>query len=51
MANFGSYHFLKDPLSSLRQFLTTESSLKIMTNALYFMLKALLVLEILAFLS
>ena len=51
MANFGSYHFFKGPLSGLRQFLTNESSLKMMTNALYFMLKALFVLEIFAFLS
>ena len=51
MENFGSYDFLKVPLSSLRQFLTTETSLKMMTNALYFMLKALFVFEIFAFLS
>ena len=51
MANFGSYHFLKDPLSGLRQFRTTESPLKLMTNALYFILTALFVLEIFAFLS
>ena len=36
---------------SLRQFLTSESPLKMMKNAFYFMLKALFVLEILAFLS
>ena len=35
----------------LRHFLTAETSLKIMKNALYFMLKALFVLEIFSFLS
>ena len=35
--------------SSLRQFLATENSLKIMKNAFYFTLKALLVLKILDF--
>ena len=33
---------IKGPLSGLRQFLTIESRLKIMENAFYFMLKALL---------
>ena len=51
MGDFGSYHFLKVPLSGLRQFLTTETSLKMMKNALYFMLKAFFVFEIFAFLS
>ena len=41
----------KDPLSNLRQFLTTESPLKIMKNTFYFMLKALFVLAIFTFLS
>ena len=36
----------KSPLSALRRFLRTESPLKMMKNAFYFMLKALFVLEI-----
>ena len=39
----------KGPLLSLRHFLTTESHLKMVKNAFYFMLKALFVLEILIF--
>ena len=42
---------LKGALSDLIQFLATESPLKIMKNAFYFILKALCVLEILNFLS
>ena len=38
------------PLSGLRKFLTTESPLKIMKIAFYFMLKALFVLKIFTFL-
>ena len=41
----------KGPLFGLRQFLTTESPLKIIKNAFYFILKALLILEIFTFLS
>ena len=41
----------KDPLSDVRQFLTTESPFKMMKNAFYFMLKALFVLQIFKFLS
>ena len=41
---------LKGPLSGLRQFLTTESPLKMIKNVFYFMLKALFVLEIFQFL-
>ena len=33
---------IKGPLSGLRQFLTIENPLKMMENAFYFMLKALL---------
>ena len=42
---------LKGPPSGLRQFLTTESLLKMMKNTFYFMLKALFFLEIFSFLS
>ena len=42
---------LKGALSDLIQFLATESPLKIMKNAFYFISKALCVLEILNFLS
>ena len=41
----------KDPPTGLRQFLTIESSLKMMKNTVYFMLKALFVLEKFTFLS
>ena len=37
-------YVFKDPLKGLRQFLATESSLRMMKNAFYFMLKALFVL-------
>ena len=42
---------LKGPFLGLRQFLTTDSSLKLMANVFYFMLKALFVLKIFTFLS
>ena len=42
---------VKDPPSGLRQFLTTESPLKVMGNAFYFVLKAFSVLKIFKFLS
>ena len=42
---------VKDALEGLRQFLITESSLKMMKNAFYFTLKALFVLKIFKFLS
>ena len=42
---------IKDALSGLRQFLETESSLKMIKNAFYFTLKSLFVLKILKFLS
>ena len=42
---------LKPALLGERQFLITESPLKIMKNAFYFPLKALFVLKILGFLS
>ena len=45
------YKLPKGPLSGLRQFLTTETSLKMMKNAIYFMLKVLFVLKIFTFLS
>ena len=41
----------KDALSGLKQFLATESPLKVMKNAFYFTLKALFVLKIYKFLS
>ena len=42
---------LKGALSGLRQFLATESPLKMMRNAFYFTSKALSVLKIFKFLS
>ena len=42
---------LKGALSGLRQFLTAESSLKMMKNVFYFTLKALFVIKIFKFLS
>ena len=42
---------VKGALSGLRQFLATESPLKMMKNALYFTLKTLFVLKIFKFLS
>ena len=42
---------LKGALSGLRQFLATESPLKMIKNVFYFTSKALLVLKILKFLS
>ena len=41
----------KGAVSGLRQFVATESALKIMKNAFYFTLKALFVLKIFKFLS
>ena len=41
---------IKDALSSLKQFLTAESPLKLMKNVFYFTLKALLILKIFKFL-
>ena len=43
--------FFKGPLSGLRQSLATESPLKVMKNAFYFILKALFVIKIFQFLS
>ena len=43
--------FFKGPLSNLKQVLAIESNLKMMKNTFYFMWKALLILEILTFLS
>ena len=42
---------IKGALSDLRQFLATESPLKMMDNAFYFTSKALFVLKIFKFLS
>ena len=42
---------IKGALSGLRQFLTTESPLKVMKNAFYSTSKALFVLKIFKFLS
>ena len=44
-------YVFEGPLSGLRQFAKTESPLKRMKNAFYFMLNALFVLEIFTFLS
>ena len=44
-------HLLKGALSGLRQFLATESPLKMMKNAFYFTSKGLFVLKIFKFLS
>ena len=41
---------IKDALSGLRQFLASESPLKMMKNAIYFTLKDLLVLNTFKFL-
>ena len=43
--------FFKGTFSGLREFLSTESPLKMMKNAFYFTLKALFVLKIFNFLS
>ena len=43
-------HTIKGTLSGLRQFLATESPLKMMKNASYFTLKPLFVLRIFKFL-
>ena len=45
------YELLNGPLSGLRQFLTTESPSIMLKNALYLMLKTLLILKIFIFLS
>ena len=44
-------YLIKGALSSLRQFLTIESRLKMMKNVFYFISKALFVLKIFKFLS
>ena len=46
-----SLSIFKGALQGLRQFLATESLLKMMKNAFYFTLKALFVLKIIKFLS
>ena len=46
-----NYEKLKGALSGLRQFLATESPLKMMKNVFYFISKALFVLKIFKFLS
>ena len=43
-------HTIKGTLSGLRQFLATESPLKMMKNASYFTLKALFALKMFTFL-
>ena len=43
--------FFKDALSGLRQFLATESPLKMMKSAFYVTSKALFILKIFKFLS
>ena len=47
--NLSLSYALKCALSGLRKFLTTESSLKIMKNTFYFILKALFVLKVFKF--
>ena len=42
---------LQGPVSGMRQFLTTESPLKMMKNAFYFILKTFFALEIFSYLS
>ena len=42
---------IEDAFSGLRQFLTTESPLKVMKSAFYFIFKTLFVLKIFKFLS
>ena len=49
--DFDIEKYLKSEVSSLRQFLLTESSLKLVKNAFYFTLKAVNVLKIFKFLS
>ena len=53
--SIGPYMYLslniKGALSGLRQFLTSESPLKMMKNAFYFTSKAFFVLKIFSFLS
>ena len=49
--NYEFNKIIKGALSDLRQFLTSESPLKIMRTAFYFTSNALLVLKILKFLS
>ena len=43
------FHSIKGALSTLRQILATESPLNMMKNAIYYTLKALLVLKIFKF--
>ena len=45
------FFWFKGALSGMRQFLATESPLKMMRNALYFISKAVFVLKIFNFLS
>ena len=49
--DFDIEKYLKSEVSSLRQFLLTESSLKLVKNAFYFTLKAVYNLKIFKFLS
>ena len=51
MAPSASYFNFKGALSGMRQFLATESALKMMKNTFYFTLKALFVPQIFKFLS
>ena len=44
------WQYLKSTVSDLRQFLATGSRLKMMKNAFYFTLKALIVLKMFKFL-
>ena len=51
LSNHKFLNCLKDALSGLRQFLATESPLKMMKNVFYFTSKALFVLKMFNFLS
>ena len=51
MQNANIIPLLKGALSGLRQFLATESLLKMIKNAFYFTLKAIFILKIFKFLS
>ena len=48
---FQEVELLKGPLSGLRQFLASESPLKLIKNAFYFTSKFIFVLKIVKFLS
>ena len=51
LASYNQQQFIKGGLEGQRQFLATESALKVMKNVFYFTLKALFVIKIFEFLS